>query len=71
VVDASPHGVGAILTQIQPTKDDRRDVQIVAYASRALDDVESRYSQTERGALAVYSGHRPQSISQHILKCCH
>jgi hypothetical protein len=56
VVDASPHGVGAILTQIQPTKDGRRDVQIVAYASRALDDVESRYSQTEREALAVRWG---------------
>ena len=33
--------------------DGRREVQIVAYASRALDDVESRYSQTERKALAV------------------
>ena len=53
VVDASPHDVGAILTQIQPTKDGRRDIQIVAYASRAQDDVESRYSQREREALAV------------------
>ena len=56
MVDASPHGVGAILTQIQPTKDGRRDAHIVAYASRALDDVESRYSQTEREALAVRWG---------------
>ncbi|KAK2140620.1 hypothetical protein LSH36_1289g00082 [Paralvinella palmiformis] len=56
VVDASPHGVGAILTQIQPTDDGRRDVQIVAYASRALDDLESRYSQTEREALTVRWG---------------
>ena len=56
VVDALPHGVGVILTQIQPTKDGRRDVQIVACASHALDNVESRYSQTEREALAVRWG---------------
>jgi len=54
VVDASPHGV--ILTQIQRTKNCRRDVQIVAYAFRALNNVESRYSQTEQEVLAVLWG---------------
>ena len=46
VVDASPVGLGAILAQ----KDNKEDQggKIVAYASRALTDVETRYSQTER-----------------------
>lgn len=43
IVDASPVGLAAILVQNK----------IVAYASRALTDVESRYSQTEREALAI------------------
>lgn len=43
LVDASPIGLGAILSQEKP----------IAYASRALTDVESRYSQTEREALAI------------------
>ena len=55
VVDASPCGLGAILTQIHTSHGDRH-VKIVSYASRALDDVESRYSQTEREALAVRWG---------------
>ena len=50
IVDASPHGVGAILTQRDT---DEEENHVVAYASRALTDVESRYSQTEREALAV------------------
>ena len=45
--DASPW---AILTQKTPGQDDRK---VVAYASRALSDVEKRYSQTEREALAI------------------
>ncbi|KAK7111230.1 hypothetical protein V1264_010901 [Littorina saxatilis] len=49
VVDASPFGVGAVLTQ----RDDKGSHYTVAYASRALTDVEARYSQTEREALAV------------------
>ena len=48
VVDASPFGLGAILTQQVGSQN-----HVVAFASRALTDVESRYSQTEREALAV------------------
>lgn len=44
LVDASPVGLGAILAQ---------DSKPIAYASRALSDVEQWYSQTEREALAV------------------
>ena len=43
-VDASPVGLAAVLTQ---------EDKPVAYASRSLSDVEQRYSQTEREALAV------------------
>ena len=46
-VDASPVGLGAILSQ---------DSKIVAYASRALSPVEQRYSQTERECLAIMYG---------------
>ena len=52
VVDASPAGVGAILSQIQ--QDGK--VRPVAYASRALTAVETRYSQTEREALSIKYG---------------
>ncbi|XP_014662946.1 PREDICTED: uncharacterized protein K02A2.6-like [Priapulus caudatus] len=45
IVDASPVGIGAILTQ---------DNRVISYASRAMSPVESRYSQTEREALAIY-----------------
>ena len=50
VTDASPSGLSAILMQNTPGMKDRR---VVVYASRALTDVERRYSQTEREALAV------------------
>ena len=44
VVDASPTGLGGILAQID--RDGHR--RIVAYASKALNPTQQRYSQTER-----------------------
>ena len=52
VVDASPVGLGAVLLQRQTDG----LLQPVEYASRSLTDVEQRYSQTEREALAVVWG---------------
>lgn len=49
VVDASPWGLGAILTQI----DKNGYVNVCGYASTSLTETEQRYSQTEREALAV------------------
>lgn len=48
-VDASPVGLGAILTQTQ-----HGVVRLVAYASGVLTPVKRRCSQTEREALAVF-----------------
>jgi len=45
VVDASPVGLAALLIQ---------EKRVVVYASRALSDVVTRYSQTERKAQAVF-----------------
>jgi transposase InsO family protein len=50
IVDASPYGLGAILTQ-KTGNDDQ--VRVIEYASRALTDTESRYSQTERETLGI------------------
>ena len=44
IVDASPVGLAALLTQ---------EGKIIAYSSRALTDVENRYSETEKEALAI------------------
>ena len=44
IVDASPVGVAALLSQ---------EETVICYASRALSEVEQRYSQTEREALAI------------------
>lgn len=49
VVDASPVGLGGILAQF----DEEGLGRVVAYASRSLTDVERRYAQIEREALAV------------------
>ena len=48
VVDASPIGLDAILTQKTET-----GIKVIAYASRRLTDPEARYSQTEREALPI------------------
>ncbi len=50
VVDASPVGLSAILSQNTPGHDDHK---VISYASRALTDPEKRYSQTEKEALAI------------------
>ena len=51
-VDASPTGLGAILSNI----DSAGNSHNVAYASRSLTPTEQRYAQTEREALAVVWG---------------
>ncbi|XP_014667395.1 PREDICTED: uncharacterized protein K02A2.6-like [Priapulus caudatus] len=51
LVDASPVGVAAVLTQKSGD-----EISVISYASRALSSVEQRYSQTEREALAVVFG---------------
>ena len=50
-VDASPVGLGAVLSQINPK--DEKDRDFVCFASRLLTDVERRYSQCEKEALAT------------------
>lgn len=47
LVDASPVGLGAVLTQ---------EGKIISYASKGLSDVEKRYSQTGKEALAIVWG---------------
>ena len=46
--DASPYGLGAVLSQRQGGVE-----RVIAYGHRSLTDVERRYSQTEREALAL------------------
>ncbi|CAB4020398.1 Transposon Tf2-9 poly [Paramuricea clavata] len=50
ITDASPFGLSAILTQKVPGSDQQN---VVACISRSLSDVERRYCQTEREALAI------------------
>ena len=53
-VDASPVGISAILSQKSKGRKDEKI--IIAYACRALTEVETRYSQTEKEALAIIWG---------------
>ena len=53
VVDASLTGLGAVMVQRNQTSD---PFHVVAYKSRALKDAETRYSTTEREALAIRWG---------------
>ena len=48
IADANPVGLGAVLIQEQQGRK-----RIISYASKSLSDVERRYSQTEKEALAV------------------
>ena len=48
ITDASPVGLGAVLIQEQ-----QGVKRIISYASKSLSDVEKRYSQTEKEALAI------------------
>jgi hypothetical protein len=50
-VDASPVGLGAVLAQYDPKNPSEK--KIITYVSRTLSDVEQRYSQIEKEALAV------------------
>ena len=50
-VDASPVGLGAVLAQINPKCPKERN--IVKFKSKKLTDIEQRYSQVEKEALAV------------------
>jgi hypothetical protein len=52
VVDASPIGVAAALAQ----PDERGEMQIICYASKALTDVQTRYSVIEKEAYACLYG---------------
>lgn len=51
IVDASPVGLGGVLVQFQPN-----EPRVIAYASRSLTDIEQRYCQTEKEALALVWG---------------
>ncbi|XP_046692710.1 uncharacterized protein K02A2.6-like [Silurus meridionalis] len=52
--DASPYGVGAVLSHIMPNSRDRP----IAFASRSLNKAETNYAQIEREALIIVFGVR-------------
>ena len=54
IVDASPVGLSAILTQKLP--EENATSKLIAYARRALTQTEQRYCQTEKEALAIVWG---------------
>lgn len=49
IADASPVGLGAVLIQYN----DQSEARVISFASRGLTDVEKRYAQTEKEALAL------------------
>ncbi|XP_044764458.1 uncharacterized protein K02A2.6-like [Coccinella septempunctata] len=51
-IDASPHGIGAILSHTYPSGAERP----IAYASKSLTRAEKNYSQIEREGLAIIFG---------------
>ena len=53
IADASPVGLGALLCQKEKLRDGTEKISAIAYASKALTDVEQRYSQIENEALAL------------------
>ena len=53
IADASPVGFGALLCQKEKLRDGTEKISPIAYASKALTDVEQRYSQIEKEALAL------------------
>ena len=50
--DASPYGVGAVLSHLMDNQSDKP----TAYASRSLSTVERKYSQLDKEALAILFG---------------